>query len=106
MIWNADDDMIKCNTQTNDMATTAKNWRTPGASNSGRHNPPPLQEDLVPRSRMAPERNGRGRSKTKLLLGQTSETTNLERLNRLKEEYNIDERAWKHSVSKEEQGTL
>ena len=27
------------------------------ASVSGRYNTPPLQEDLVPRSRMAPERN-------------------------------------------------
>ena len=27
----------------------------------GRYNTPPLREDLVPRSRMAPERNGRGR---------------------------------------------
>ena len=32
----------------------------------GRYNTPPLQEDLVPRSRMAPERNGRGREEVKL----------------------------------------
>jgi len=52
-----------------DNATTTNNWKTPGASVSGRHNTPPLQEDLVPRSRMAPEKNRRGRgSKTKLLL--------------------------------------
>ena len=31
----------------------------------GRYNTPPLQEDLVPRSRMAPERNGRGREEVK-----------------------------------------
>ena len=40
----------KCNTQANDMAKTAKNWKTPGASVSGRYNSPPLTEDLVPRS--------------------------------------------------------
>ena len=32
----ADDDMAKCNTQANDMATMANNWQTPGASNPGR----------------------------------------------------------------------
>ena len=30
--------MAKCNTQANDMATTANNWQTPGASNPGRYN--------------------------------------------------------------------
>ena len=30
------------------------------------YNTPPLREDLVPRSRMAPERNGRGREEVKL----------------------------------------
>ena len=52
---NVDDDMARCNTQAKDMATTANNWETPGASDSGHHNTPPLQEDLVPRSRMTPE---------------------------------------------------
>ena len=42
--------MAKCNTQANDMATTANNWRTPGALNPGRYNTPPLTRDLVPRS--------------------------------------------------------
>ena len=42
-------------TQAHDKATTANNWKTPGTSVSGRHNTPPLREDLVPRSRMAPE---------------------------------------------------
>ena len=50
MQCNAHDDMIKCNTQANGMATTANNWRTPGASNPGRYNTPPLTRDLVPRS--------------------------------------------------------
>ena len=47
---NAHDDMVKCNTQANDMATTANNWKTPGASDPGRYNTPPLTRDLVPRS--------------------------------------------------------
>ena len=57
--------MIRCNTQANDMtrcdtlakdkATTVNNWRTPDTTVSGLYNTPPLREDLVPRSRMAPE---------------------------------------------------
>ena len=43
--------MIKCNMQANDMATTANNGQTHGASNPGRYNTPPLIRDLVPRSR-------------------------------------------------------
>ena len=34
---NAHDDMAICNMQTNDMATTTNNWKTPGASVSGRY---------------------------------------------------------------------
>ena len=62
--------MMRCNTQANDKATIANNWRTPGTSVSGRYNTPPLREDLVPRSRMAPEgkRKRKRRGKTKLLL--------------------------------------
>ena len=75
--WNAHDDMI-CNAwhASNDKATTANNCTTPGTSVSGRYNTPPLREDLVPRSRMAPEgqRKRKRRGKTKLLLWQTSET--------------------------------
>ena len=33
----AHDDMIKCNTQANDMAKKANNWQTPGASDPGRY---------------------------------------------------------------------
>ena len=56
--------------QANDMATTANNWTTTGTTVSGRYNTPPLREDLVPRSRMAPEgkRKGKRSGKTKLLL--------------------------------------
>ena len=35
-----------------------KIWKSSEASVLGRYNTPPLQEDLVPRSRMAPEING------------------------------------------------
>ena len=45
---------------------TQNSWKSSRASVSGRYNTPPLQEDLVPRSRMAPERNGRGREEVKL----------------------------------------
>ena len=38
------------NGEENDMATTANNWKTPGTSNPGRYNTPPLTRDLVPRS--------------------------------------------------------
>ena len=57
-------------TQTNDKPTTANNWKTPGASVSGRYNTPPLREDLDPRSRMAPEKTEEEgeKGKTKLLL--------------------------------------
>ena len=41
-------------------------WKSSGASVSGRYNTPPLQEDLVPRSRMAPEGSERGREEVKL----------------------------------------
>ena len=52
--------MARCNMQANDMATIANNWRTPGAMVPGHYNTPPLREDLVPRSRMAPEgKNGK-----------------------------------------------
>ena len=74
-------------TQTNDKATTAKNWKTPGTSVSGRYNTPPLQEDLVPGSRMAPEGNGRGREGVKLscFFDKRVKPKNLERLNKFKE---------------------
>ena len=83
----AHDDMIRCNTQANDMATTTNNWTTPGTSVSGPYNTPPLREDLVPRSRMAPEgkRKRKRRVKTKFLLWQTSETTNLEKVKPFRE---------------------
>ena len=79
--------MARCNTQANDKATTSNNWKTPGTLVSRGYNTPPLQEDLVPRSKdgTGEKLKRKRRGKTKLLLGQTSETTNLERLNKLKE---------------------
>ena len=59
--------MARCNTQAKDKATTTKHRKTPGATVSGCYNTPPLREDLVPRSRMAPEgKNGREREEVKL----------------------------------------
>ena len=80
-IWH-DGMMIWCNAKINNTSTkntraTQNIWNlleSSGTSVSGRYNTPPLREDLVPRSRMAPERSGRGRGKTKLLLWQMSET--------------------------------
>ena len=44
-----------------------KSWSNEyGKLYPGCYNTPPLREDLVPRSRMAPERNGRGREEVKL----------------------------------------
>ena len=59
-----------------------KIWKSSEASVSGRYNTPPLQEDLVPRSRMAPERNGRGREEVELscFLDKRVKPKNLERL--------------------------
>ena len=69
---NAHDDMARCNTQANDKATTMNNWKTPGAMVSRRYNTPPLQEDLVPRSRDGTKekrkRKRKSGSKTKLLV--------------------------------------
>ena len=66
------------------MATPVNYWKTPGAMVSGRHNTPPLQEDLVSRSRMAPEGNGREREEVKLSCSfdKRVKPKNLERLNK------------------------
>ena len=77
---------------------TQKTWKASGASVLGRYNTPPLQEDLVPRSRMAPERSRRGRGKTKLLLWQTSETKEPWKLNNTKEMTQRRWANWEHSV--------
>ena len=56
----------------------------------GRYNTPPLREDLVPRSRMAPERNGRGREEVKLscFFDKRVKPKNLERLKNRKKKHN------------------
>ena len=75
-----DDTKDKCNTQEKYMATTTNNWKTPGASDSGRHNTPPLQEDLIPRSRTerTPDiRNGGDPRAPRWLLGRNGVTTSL-----------------------------
>src|SRR3954468_2714095 len=76
-------------------------WKSSGAPGSGRYNTPPLREDLVPRSRMAPEENGRGRKEVKLscFSDKRVKPKNLARLNKMREkEYNEDERSGKHYV--------
>ena len=57
-----------------------------GKLHPGCYNTPPLQADLVQRSRMAPERNRRGRAKTKLLFWQKSETKEPWEIERTKRE--------------------
>ena len=85
--------MAKCNTQSNDMATTANNWQTPGASNPGRYNTPPLTRDLIPRSQ---DRDGREkrdevkqelkrRSKESRALEKKRGTTRMTRIEKLSE---------------------
>ena len=69
---------IKCKTKDKNPTTKEISYHISGKGKSwsyeygklypGHYNTPPLREDLVPRSRMAPEKNGRGRGKTKLLL--------------------------------------
>ena len=62
--------MTRCNAKIKEQAQKkhteiTKIRKSSEASVSGRYNTPPLQEDLVPRSRMAPEKNGRGKGKAK-----------------------------------------
>ena len=75
--------------QANDMEKTVNNWKTPSATVSGRHNTPPLREDLVPRSRMAPEGKRRGREEVKLscFFDKRVKPNNLDRLKTRKKEY-------------------
>ena len=68
----------------------------------GRYNTPPLREDLVPRSRMAPERSGRGRAEEKL----SCFFDKWVKPQILRGWAIRDERDCKQSVRKEEQGTL
>ena len=72
----------------------------------GRYNTPPLREDLVPRSRMAPEGKAKGREEVKLscFFDKRVKPRTLRGWTNWKKEYNEDEQSWKHSVRKEEQG--
>ena len=78
--------MARCNTQAKDMATTANNWKTPGASVSWCYNTPPLQEDLVPISKdgTGEKRKRKRRGKTNCFFDKRVKPTNLERLNKFK----------------------
>ena len=73
------DDMMQCTWCNEPKQITrqhSETWKASVAPVLGRHNTPPLREDLVPRSRMAPEgqRKRKRRGKTKLLLWPMSET--------------------------------
>ena len=56
----------ECTNKTKSHNESRKPWKASEAPVLGRYNTPPLQEDLVLRSSMAPERNGRGREEVKL----------------------------------------
>ena len=58
--------MMNATNQTTHTMKTRKTWKASKASVLGSYNTPPLQEDLAPRSRMAPEGNRRGREEVKL----------------------------------------
>ena len=98
------DDMMQCKNKSH--GETRNSWKASGASVSGCYNTPPLQEDLVPRSRIASERSGRGRGETKLLLDKQVKPLNLERSQSLKKWHDGGEQNLKHSIQQEEQGTL
>ena len=69
-------------------ARKGKSWSyNYGNLHPGCYNTPPLREDLVPRSRMAPERNGRGREEVKLscFFDKRVKPMNLEMLSKMKE---------------------
>ena len=72
----------KCNKPTTHTTKLGVAGKSSGASVSGRYNTPPLREDLVLRSRMAPEGNGRGREEVKIscFFDQRVKPKNLERL--------------------------
>ena len=78
---------------------TRNSWKSSGASVSGRYNTPPLQEDLVLRSRMAPERNGRGREEVKLscFCDQWVKPKNLEGLKSYEWRVQWTRKNWNHS---------
>ena len=73
----------------------------------GRYNTPPLREDLVPGSRMAPERKAEEEEvKQSCFFDKSVKPTNLERSQGLKKWHDGGEQNLKHSVQQEEQGTL
>ena len=57
----------RCNKQNKSHDETQSIWKSSGASVSRRYNTPPLQEDLVPRSKDGTgKKSGRGREEVKL----------------------------------------
>ena len=88
--------MAKCNTQANDMAKTANNWQTPGASNPGRYNTPPLTRDLVPRSQ---ERDGRERGRGEVRTQEKKQRIESTREEEGNDENDEDQSSWKKTNS-------
>ena len=82
------------------------NWRTPGTSVSGHYNTPPLREDLVPRSRMAPEgkRKRKRRGKLSCFFDKGVRPKNLEKVKPFREKNTTEMTKLKTLVRKEEQG--
>ena len=74
-----------------------------GKLHPGRYNTPPLQEDLVPRSRMAPERSGRWKEEVKqsCFFDKRVKPRTLRGWAKWKKENHEDEQSWKHFVKKE-----
>ena len=83
MLWDEMHDMNKMQKQgqnpttkeiTYHIAGNGKSWSyNYGKLQLGRYNTPPLREDLVPRSRMAPEGKERGRWEVKQVASSTNE---------------------------------
>ena len=91
----------ECNKQNKSHDESRNPWKASGAPVLGCHNSPPLTRDLNPRSRMASEgQTEEKRQEVSLgcFFDKRVRPKNLERLNKLKEEYNGDERDCEHSV--------
>ena len=99
--------MTWCNAKIKGASKKMKHTEKPGtygspASALGRHNTPPLREDLVPRSRMAPEgkRKRKRRGKLSCFFDQWVKPRTLRGWANWKKEYKGDERDCKQSVRK------
>ena len=102
---NAHDDMMKCTKANKTHGETRNSRKSSGASVSGRYNTPPLREDLVPRSRMAPEgqrKRKRGEVKLSCFSDKRVKPRTLRGWTNWKKWNNGGEQSSQHSVKKEE----